>query len=144
MRKNLNRGYQKLTVWNDAIQYYVLTCEVFRPLPFELKRIASQQIASVDSVHRNISEGYCRRSIKEYLNFLNIALGSLGESVSGLYGYSKGKQISEGAFEKLDSLAYKIENGLLKLVESLERKRDQGDWIDRLSVKESNALYGND
>jgi four helix bundle protein len=44
-----------------------------------------QAIASTDSAHRNIAEGYCRRSIREYLNFLNIALGSLGESVSGLY-----------------------------------------------------------
>ncbi len=39
-------------------------------------------------------------------------------------------------------LAYKLENGLLKLVESLERKRDQGDWVDSLVVKESNAVYG--
>lgn len=43
-----------------------------------------------------------------------------------------------------DALAYKLENGLLKLVESLERKRDQGDWVDSLVVKESNAVYGND
>ena len=38
----------------------------------------------------------------------------------------------------------KLENGLLKLVESLERKRDRGDWIDSLVVKESNAAYGDD
>ncbi len=144
MRKNRNRGYQKLTVWKDAIEYYTLTYDVFRSFPFELKRVSSQQISSADSVHRNIAEGYCRRSIKEYLNFLNISLGSLGESVSGLFGYRKAKQISEVQFEKLDALAYKLENGLLKLVESLERKRDQGDWIDSLVVKESNAVYGND
>ena len=144
MRRNRNRGYQKLTVWNDAIEYYVLTCEVFRSLPYDLKRVASQQIASVDSVHRNIAEGYCRRSIKEYLNFLNISLGSLGESVSGLSAYERSKQINKEHLEKLDALAYKLENGLLKLVESLERKRDQGDWIDHLVVKECNAVYGDD
>ena len=144
IRKNRNRGYKKLTVWNDAIRYYVLTCEVFRSLPYDLRRVVSQQIASVDSVHRNIAEGYCRRSIKEYLNFLNISLGSLGESVSGLCSYRKAKQISEEQFERLDAQAYKLENGLLKLVESLERKRDRGDWIDSLVVKESNAVYGDD
>jgi four helix bundle protein len=74
-----------------------------------MKRVASQQIASVDSVHRNIAEGYCRRSIKEYLNFLNIALGSLGESVSGLSAYAKSKQISGEVFEKLDALAYRVD-----------------------------------
>ena len=63
MRKNRNRGYQKLRVWNEAIEYYSMTYDVFSSFSYELKRIASQQIASVDSVHRNIAEGYCRRSI---------------------------------------------------------------------------------
>lgn len=133
MRKNRNRGYQKLRVWNDAIDYYTQTCDVFRGFPYELRRVATQAIASSDSVHRNISEGYCRRSIHEYLNFLNIALSSLGESVSGLHAYRKSKQITKEQFEKLDRLAYKLENGLLKLVESLEQKRESGEWIDYLT-----------
>jgi four helix bundle protein len=142
MRKNKNRGYQQLRVWNDAIDYYAETCRVFRGFPYELKRVASQAIASSDSVHRNIAEGYCRRSIHEYLNYLNIAMGSLGESVSGLHAYRKAEQLSVEDFERLDSIAYKLENELLKLVESLEQKREQGDWIDHLIVKESNAIYG--
>jgi four helix bundle protein len=141
MKKNKNRGYQKLRVWNDAIDYYNDTCKVFRKLPYDLKRVASQAIASSDSVHRNISEGYCRRSIKEYLNFLNIALASLGESVSGLYAYRRAEQITEEQFHQLDELAYKLENGLLKLVESLEYKRESGDWVDNLMTKESNSIY---
>ncbi len=142
MRKNKNRGYQKLRVWGDAIDYYAETSRIFRRFPYELNRVARQAIASSDSVHRNIAEGYCRRSIHEYLNFLNIALGSLGESVSGLHAYRKADQIGADVFEKLDSIAYKLENELLKLVESLEQKREQGDWIDTLVVKESNAIYG--
>jgi len=66
--KNKNRGYQQLRVWQDAIDYYTLTCPVFRAFPMDMKRVASQAIASADSVHRNIAEGYCRRSIREYLN----------------------------------------------------------------------------
>jgi len=142
MRKNRNRGYKKLTVWGDAIEYYRLTYRSFRGFGFELKKVASNQIACVDSVHRNIAEGYCRRSIKEYLNFLNIALGSLGESVSGLSAYRKTSHISEQEYDRLDALAYKIENGMLRLVEALERKRDSGDWVDHLVVRESNTTYG--
>ena len=142
MRKNKNRGYQKLRVWKDAIEHYHQTFRIFRKFPYESKRVAGQAIASSDSVHRNIAEGYCRRSIHEYLNFLNIALGSLGESVSGLYAYRASEQITNEEFEDLDARAYKLENGLLKLVESLERKRASGDWIDHLVVKESNAAYG--
>ncbi len=137
MRKNKNRGYQQLRVWNDAIDYYVQTCSVVRRFPYELKRVASQAIASSDSVHRNIAEGYCRKSVREYLNFLNIALGSLGESVSGLHACLKAKQITEEDFQKLDTLAYKLENGLLKLVESVELKRNKGEWIDSLAKEEN-------
>jgi four helix bundle protein len=141
MRKNRNRGYQKLRVWNDAVEYYKETCKVFRKFPYELKRVANQAIASSDSIHRNISEGYCRRTINDYLRFLYIALGSLGESVSGLHAYRNANQITEDEFQLLDTLAYKLENGLLKLVESLEDKRDRGEWTDHLRIKESNLVY---
>ncbi len=142
MRKNKNRGYQKLRVWQDAIDYYEQTCGVFRKFPYELRRVASQAMASSDSVHRNIAEGYCRRSIHEYLNFLNIALSSLGESVSGLHAYRRAKQLTQEEFDSLDGLAYKLENGLIKLVESLEQKRERGEWTDYLMAKKSNAAYG--
>ena len=141
MRKNRNRGYQKLRVWNDGVESYKETCKVFRKFPYELKRVANQAIASSDSIHRNISEGYCRRTIKDYLRFLYIALGSLGESVSGLHAYRNANQITEDEFQLLDTLAYKLENGLLKLVESLEDKRDRGEWTDSLLIKENNLVY---
>lgn len=43
---------------------------------------------------------------------------------------------------KNECLAYKLENELLKLSASLEQKRDRRDWIDHLTVKECNAIYG--
>src|SRR5512144_2553748 len=97
--RNKNRGCQQLRVWQDAINLYVLSWRVFRKFPFELKRVASQAISSSDSVHRNIAEGYFRRSLREYLQFLNIALGSLGESVSGFLAYRKAEQITEEDFK---------------------------------------------
>src|SRR4029077_8871555 len=128
----------------DAIAFYELSSKVFRRFPYELRRVASQAIGSSDSVHRNIAEGYCRRSLREYLNFLNIAFGSLGESVSGLEAYRRAEQIDEDDFKVLHELAYRLENGLVKLVEILERKKVTGDWIDTLIVKETNALYGSE
>ncbi len=141
-RRNTNRGYMQLTVWQDAMTYYQLTCSVFLPLPYRMNRVVSQQVGCVDSVHRNIAEGYCRRSIREYMQFLRIALGSAGESVSGLHAYHQANQICEQAFEQLDALAYKIENGLKRLIESLERKRDNGSWQEDFVLRESNTTYG--
>lgn len=53
-------------------------------------------------------------------------------------------QITDDEFQKLGILAYKLENGLLKLVESLEQKREHGEWTDYLMVKETNAQHGNE
>lgn len=44
-------------------------------------------------------------------------------------------------FEAMHALAYKLENGLIKLVERLEEKQQDGSWIDHLMVKESNEVY---
>ncbi len=140
-RRNVNRGYRKLIVWQEAVSYYALTCEVFRVFPFVLQRVAAQQIASVDSIHRNIAEGYCRRSLKEYLQFLNFGLSSAGESVSGLHAYRNADQISEADFERLDMAAWKLENGLKRLIESLQSKQREGGWQESFVIRESNIAY---
>jgi hypothetical protein len=66
----------------------------------------------------------------------------LGESVSGIHAYRKTQQISENDFQKLDALAYKLENELLRLVESLEVKRERKEWTDHLMTKDTTAEYG--
>ena len=141
-RRNANRGYRSLTVWQDAIEYYALTCRIFRSLPYVLRRVASNQIASADSVHRNIAEGYCRRTVNEYLRHLNIAISSAGESVSGLHAFRKAGQISEEDFAEADALSYRLENGLARLIQRVQEKRAQGDWDESFIVQESNAAYG--
>ena len=141
-RKNMHRGYMQLRVWQDAVEYYRVTSSAFRPFPYELKRVASRQISSVDSIHRNVAEGYGRRSLKEYLQFLNIALASAAESVSGIHVYHAADQIDDATFEVLDALAFKIENGMKKLIESLQHKQHDGGWEDSFIIRESNASYG--
>lgn len=73
-------------------------------------------------------EGYCRRSLKEYLNHLNIALGSCGEFHSCYESCMQAGQISKEEYEELDELHYKVENQLLKLIESLQKKQKDGQW----------------
>jgi len=135
-RRNLNRGFQQLRVWQEAVELYV------KAWPFEMKKVAGQMIASADSVHRNTAEGFARKSINEYLQFLNFARGSLAETVSGIIAYQKAGQISEAAAEELDSQAFKLENGLLRLVASLEQKRRDDTWEDSIILHESNESYG--
>ena len=140
-KRNRNRGYKQLRVWSDAIELYGLTCRTVKNWPFESKKVAGQAIASSDSIHRNIAEGHCRRSIREYIQFLYIALGSAGETVSGFEAFREAGQISESDYEQLDEISFRLENRLLKLIEQLERKRNTGDWTDTLIVEESTEDY---
>ena len=78
-RKNITRGFKKLRVWQDGVSLFVLACEIFTNFPFQLKKVAGNSIDAAHSIWRNISDGYCRRSLREYLNHLNIALGSCVE-----------------------------------------------------------------
>ena len=134
-RKNINRGFKRLRIWQDSISLYVMACKIFSTFPFELKKVAANSIDAVHSVSRNISEGYCRRSLKEYLNHLNIALGSCGEFHSCYESFKQADQITKEEYEKLDQIHYKVENGLLKLIESLQKKQMVGDWEDSFQTK---------
>ena len=130
-RRNINRGYKKLRVWQDSISLYVLASGILSGFPFEYGKIVSNSLDACHSISRNISEGYCRRSIKEYLNFLNISLGSCGEFHSSYYSFCKAKQITEKEFEKLDILHYKLENQLIKLIKKLQEKKNDESWDDK-------------
>ena len=131
-RKNINRGFKKLRVWQDAVSLYVLACKIFANFPFELKKVAGNSIDAAHSISRNISEGYCRRSLKEYLNYLNIALGSCGEFHSCYESCKQANQITNDEHERLDQLHYKVENALFKLIESLQKNQKDKQWEDGL------------
>ncbi len=127
-RKNINRGFKRLRVYEDAVALYVLACKVFRKFPFELKKVAANSIDAAHSIPRNISEGYCRRSVREYLNFPNVALGSCGEFHACYDSCHRAGQISREDHELLEQLHYKVENELLRLIASLQKKSRGGDW----------------
>jgi four helix bundle protein len=128
--KNVNRGFKKLRVWQDAISFYVLACKNLANFPFELRKVASNAIDAAHSISRNIAEGYCRRSLREYLNYLNFALGSCGEFHSSYESSKQAGQITEEEYRELDQAHYKVENELLSLVRSLQQKQKDGQWED--------------
>lgn len=131
-RKNINRGYMKLDVWQLAMQLYKLVWEIVHSLNIDFK-LRSQIFDATQSVSSNIAEGYSRRSINEYIQYLYIALGSLSETLTRIIGLRETNQISAEQFEGVDVLHYEVENKLLRLIESLERKKDDETWINRIS-----------
>jgi four helix bundle protein len=139
--KNVNRGFRKLEVWKEAISLFVFvrnTLKNLTDLPFKIK---SQMLNSAFSVHSNIAEGYCRRSSKEYLNFINIALGSLGENYSQFYALLSSDDIHHKIFDEYDNRHYSLENKLLKLAKSITRKTKNKEWYTDYSVHENGVEY---
>jgi four helix bundle protein len=129
-RRNINRGFKKLQVWQDAVSLYVEACSLFLKFPFSLAKVAANAIDAAHSISRNIAEGYCRRSLKEYLNYLNIALGSCGEFHSSCVSFKQAGQITDDQFDRLDEIHYEVENKLINLIKSLQKKSRNGDWED--------------
>jgi len=136
-RKNINRGFKKLHVWQDAISLYILASQFFLKFPYGLKKVAENAIDAAHSISRNISEGYCRRSLKEYLNHLNFALGSCGEFHSCYESFKQAGQITNEQYEELDRIHFKIENGLINLIKVLQRKLKKGEWEDTFDLEGS-------
>jgi hypothetical protein len=60
-RKNVNRGFKKLRVWQDAVSLYMLAGPVFGRFPYPFLKVASNSIDAAHSISRNIAEGYCRK-----------------------------------------------------------------------------------
>ena len=135
-KKNKNRGYLRLDVWQKAMELFNL---IWETVYFETKvdyKIRSQVADSSQSVSSNIAEGYSRRSINEYIQFLYISLASLSETLTRAIGLKVTGQISEPQFQQIDALHYEVENKLLRLIERLEKKRDDGTWVNRISENE--------
>ena len=86
---NLNRGYTKLDVWKDSVELFKLTYNNLHSKQNVDLRLKSQLLDSAQSISSNIAEGYCRRTINEYLQYLNIALGSCGEALTRMISLLK-------------------------------------------------------
>ncbi|HEY3761289.1 MAG TPA: four helix bundle protein [Verrucomicrobiae bacterium] len=122
----------KLEAWQRGMDLFSMTFKLSAQVPdFKLK---SQFRDAAQSVSANIAEGYGRRSLPEYLQFLYTAKGSMAEALTRAIGLKNVKLISDDEFENFDQLHYEIENKLLKLIESLESKRRTKEWSDSLPV----------
>ncbi len=125
-RQNLNRRYMKLEAWQRGMDLFELVFKLTEDVgDFKLR---AQVRDSAQSVSANIAEGYGRRTLPEYIQFLYFAKGSLGETLTRSIGLHNVGLLTAPQFESIDALHYEVENKLLALIRSLESKRDDGSW----------------
>ncbi len=138
-RRNINRGYRKLEVWQKAISLFVHVNGFCREHPGVDFRLRSQILNAAQSVSANIAEGYCRKGLNEYRQFLYIALGSLGELLTRFVGLHAAGLITDERFDAFDALHYHVENMILRLIHSLQEMKKAGSWND--VIRESLQPY---
>ncbi|MBN1474106.1 MAG: four helix bundle protein [Syntrophaceae bacterium] len=107
--------YRDLLIWQKSV---LLIKEIYaeaEKLPKSEEYNLKQQLKrAIVSVSLNIAEGKNRRTAKDFINFLNIAKGSLAETEAVLLICEELQylHVSEGLFMRIEELA-KMINGLI-------------------------------
>lgn len=47
-RKNINRGFKQLRIWNNSVKLYILTCKLLSKFLFELKKTVSDKLKRIN------------------------------------------------------------------------------------------------
>lgn len=75
------KGFRRLNVWQEAHKFAIMVYKMTNKFPKEEKfGLTSQIRRAAFSVAANIVEGYAYHSNKKFLQFLDIASGSLAET----------------------------------------------------------------
>ena len=115
------RGFRDLRVWKDGMDLVEQVYRLTRDFPKqELYGLTNQLRRAAVSVPSNIAEGQARTHVKEYLQFLSTAKGSLAEvqtqlEIAARLEYLTPKQLEE-VLQKADALSkqiYALRNALV-------------------------------
>ncbi len=111
-------GFEKLTAWQKAVEYADLIYKVTRSFPTEERfGLTSQLRRSAVSISSNIAEGSSRSSRADFARFVEIAYGSLLESISELKIAKRQEFLSDAMFDT----PYKKAEELAKMLSAFRR-----------------------
>jgi four helix bundle protein len=117
------KSYKDLTAYQKAYDLALRVYKATKNYPREeIYGLVSQLRRSAVSLPCNIAEGYRRRSRKEYIQFLHIALGSCSELEILLVLSRDLRFLDESEAKELYSLQEESSRLLYGLIASLTRK----------------------
>lgn len=113
--------FQKLTVWQKAMDLTILIYEFTKAFPDEEKfGLTSQMRRAGVSVPSNIAEGSGRNSDQQFIYHLGVAAGSASELFTQVLLAKSFKYINENEADELNSQLSHIINMTHRLQESLK------------------------
>ena len=114
-------NFEKLEVYNDAVELANQTYEITKTFPrSEIFGITNQVRRAAISIPSNIAEGSSRGK-KEFIHFLNIALGSAYECVPLLEISKRQGYLNHESFSELINNLHKISAKINALKNSLRK-----------------------
>ena len=120
---NKLKSYKDLLVWQRAVDISVEVYAISASFPKEeVFGLPNQIRRATNSISLNIAEGYSRNSAKAYLNFLNIAQGSLFELESGIILAERLQFAESESLIKLFNLITEESKMLRSLMNKIEEK----------------------
>lgn len=130
------QGYKKLRVWQSADKLAIQVFGVVRQSPASPPWLAQQMTRAAVSVPANLAEGYSRGGLKDYLRFLDIARGSLGELEYYVHLVEQIRLLDDALCAQLNASLGETGRLLFGLMRSLSKKEKIGDWDRTRSAKE--------
>src|SRR6266705_148561 len=101
-------NFEKLYVWQEAIQFADLVYELTGDFPGEERfGLTNQMRRAAVSISSNLAEGSSRASRTDFARFVEIATGSLFEVVSQAKVSLNQRFVTESAYEEIASTTEK-------------------------------------
>ncbi|MFN0033117.1 MAG: four helix bundle protein [Flavobacteriales bacterium] len=123
--ENAVKSFKDLLVWHKAMELTNAVYDITDKYPGkEVYTITSQMRRSAISVPSNIAEGQQRQHAKEFVQFLNIARGSLAELETQMLIAFGRKYHSETEHTSCDQLMTEIGRMLNGLIRSISNKQN--------------------
>ena len=140
-QNNSAKAYMQLDAWKLADDLAVETFQIGRTLPADLRWLSLQLSRAATSVPANIAEGYHRSSLREYVQFLSVARGSLAEVEYFLHFLRRTDLVDRETHERLSQLANRTGQTLSRLIASLKAKLPPSAKRRDLTVRETVPEY---
>ena len=126
------RKFEELNIWKLSLkitkEIYDFTAKKEFSKDFSLRDQIRRAITSVSS---NVVEGFEKNNNNEFIRFLKIAKGSVGETRNQLYIALAVRYVSQEEFEKANKELEELANQIGAFIVYLEKKRRNKEFLTR-------------